>query len=469
VNLRSLQERNEILFYALLDRHIEEMLPIVYTPTVGDAVKNFYPAQKRDRTYMQAMEAVNSDGHKFDVFVTMPDGSTFDRVIMVAMQDLYSGKIIAHRIGVSEHKHLVRLVIGDMLKEHGIPERCYLDNGRAFASKDISGGTKNRYRYKVRDEEPDGLLTLMGVKTIFVTPYSGQSKPIERAFRDMCDDIAKTPEFAGAWTGNHIDNKPANYKGKSIPFETLQAVVAREITLHNARLDRTSDVCKGRSFDQAFTESLAAQLVPPARPSAVQERFWLLAAEGITTKPNGMVHLLGNRYWIDELANHGKRKVVVRFDPQNLLKPVHVYDEKGRHICEAPNFGIAKFASSDDARDHNSKRKAFMKANKAVLDAERDMSLDQMVGLYSNAANKAAAAIEGKSAPEPQAPVPSNVHRLATNAARKPDPSRIEDVAVWDDDADIAFGRALAHQARFQPGHTADLIPIPKPRKDTGE
>lgn len=39
--LRSAQERSEVAFYALLERHLEEMMPIVYTPTVGKAVQQF--------------------------------------------------------------------------------------------------------------------------------------------------------------------------------------------------------------------------------------------------------------------------------------------------------------------------------------------------------------------------------------------------------------------------------------------
>lgn len=41
VFLRELQENQEVLFYALVEQHLEEMIPIIYTPTVGDAIEQF--------------------------------------------------------------------------------------------------------------------------------------------------------------------------------------------------------------------------------------------------------------------------------------------------------------------------------------------------------------------------------------------------------------------------------------------
>ncbi len=41
IYLRAVQDNNETLFYRLLSDHLVEMLPIIYTPTVGDACEHF--------------------------------------------------------------------------------------------------------------------------------------------------------------------------------------------------------------------------------------------------------------------------------------------------------------------------------------------------------------------------------------------------------------------------------------------
>ena len=49
VYLSAMRDRNEVLFYRLLAEHLEEMLPIVYTPTIGEAIERFSHTYNRPR------------------------------------------------------------------------------------------------------------------------------------------------------------------------------------------------------------------------------------------------------------------------------------------------------------------------------------------------------------------------------------------------------------------------------------
>ncbi|PKF33820.1 NAD-dependent malic enzyme [Acinetobacter proteolyticus] len=65
IYLRNIQDTNETLFYNLLSQHLDEMLPIIYTPTVGEACQRFSDIYRRHR----------------GIFISYPERQYIDQII----------------------------------------------------------------------------------------------------------------------------------------------------------------------------------------------------------------------------------------------------------------------------------------------------------------------------------------------------------------------------------------------------
>lgn len=377
------------------ERRIEREIPKTVRVLMRQgesALAQLYPAQRRSVFNLHALEWVNGDGYQHNVFVQWPDG-TIARPKTWFWQDVYSRKVLSHRTDQTEHTDMLRLAFGDMVDSYGIPDHVTIDNTRAAANKWMTGGVPNRYRFKVKEDDPLGIMPILGIEVHWTSVIAGkghgQAKPVERAFGvgGLGEYIDKHPRFAGAYTGANPHAKPENYQSAAVPLDTFLEVLAEEIAAWNAKRGRRTEICAGEfSFDEVFNRSYAQSTIRKA--TAEQRRLWLLAAEAIRVAQDGTVTLDAgaiygtgkNRYHADALYEFAGKKVVVRFDPQQLHETAHVYTLDGRYIAEAQCITATGFGDTQAAREHNRARRDMMKATKAAAKAEQRMDALEIAG-----------------------------------------------------------------------------------------
>lgn len=393
---------------ATVPKHVQ-----IFLTKGAHALARYYPHQTRDKTYMTALEGVQADYHKFDVFIRFPDQRT-GRIQMIAISDIYSGKFLTYRLSETANSHTVQLAFGDMVRRYGIPSHVLLDNGHEFVNKVMTGQVEHRHRFKIKDDDVLGLFPLLGIQVHFATPGWGQAKPIERAFRDLCDRVAKHPEFIGAYTGRNTVEKPENHGALAIPLDEFKAVLDREIAAHNARRGRRSEVANQRSFDEVFNSSYSN--APIRKATEEQQRIWLMRGEGVKAhRENGEIKIYETRYWAPWMYQVAGEKVTVRFDPDDLHAGLFVYAMDGTFLGDAPVLKAGKFFDVAAAKEHKRNKRAFERATKEAAKIERKIGSAEIAARLRAAGQD----IPDDGLPEAEVVRMPKIHRAAPKGGRR--------------------------------------------------
>jgi malate dehydrogenase (oxaloacetate-decarboxylating) len=151
--LRDLQDTNETLFYALLVRDIEKMLPLVYTPTVGDGCQRFSEIWRKPRGLFLSYP----NKGRIEQILSHP---RYDNVKCIVVSDgeriLGLGDQGAGGMGIPIGKMALYTALGGIHPEHCLPILLDVgtDNEERLKSPLYIGWRKHR----VRGEEYDAFV-----------------------------------------------------------------------------------------------------------------------------------------------------------------------------------------------------------------------------------------------------------------------------------------------------------------------
>lgn len=335
-----------------------------------------FPAAERDFTAYGLHDTWVSDGRRVDVFCRWPDG-TVSRPFVVAWCDLRTRFVLGARGGVNPSQMLTLASLHSALERVKIkPSKALLDNGREYAAKAVTGGQKTRYRNKIKEDDPIGALTRMGIVVDWARPYRGQEKPIESFWKYIANHVDKLPQFQGAYCGKDTASKPEDLdRNKAIPIEIYAAKLAEILEEFNREHTHRGQGMGGKAPAQLYDELIQAEPYKVWAMSTAEDLRLLCLEQKTLTLNNKDASIRFNfscygekRYWSEALADlplsARAKKYTIFYNPEDPDIPVLVYDGE-RMICEARRIGMV--GNKEAAAQHCHNKAAFKKPRIAAF------------------------------------------------------------------------------------------------------
>lgn len=156
--LIALQDRNENLFYRVVMNHLEEMMPILYTPTVGQACMAFRHLFRKPRGFYVSL---NDKGNVAKILKNWPHKDARIIVVTDGERILGLGDLGADGMGIPIGKLALYTACAGIHPTHCLPVMLDVgtDNERLLNDPLYNGLERRRARGKLYDELVDEFIT----------------------------------------------------------------------------------------------------------------------------------------------------------------------------------------------------------------------------------------------------------------------------------------------------------------------
>lgn len=337
---------------------------------------------ERNTKDLRVMQVVMGDEHTFDCWVayTHPNGKvTAIKPHLVAWIDIRSRRILGDVMCKDANSDILKQSLLKLLyKDAGsVPQYIYIDNGKDYTAKDMTGYARNDRQRMEFDDATKGFYKSIGIEDYHrALPYYAWTKgTIERFFGTVCSKFTKWfTSYTGTLTGSKTSAKvEKDIKGMLERGElfTLDEFYEKWTEwLHEVYEVRESETLKkqGEEYKTPLGCFENAEKYFKACPPKNYATMLMMKSERCFVRNVG-IKMNGYTYRSDDLCDYINGYVDVKYDPHDMAT-IYVFKD-GKQVCEAQSQELLVFASENGVEQKALKEHIGMQKKQIKRDREK--------------------------------------------------------------------------------------------------